>query len=257
MRNSKIKRVLTGAMAGVMALSISATAFAAAPAAPTTEINATYTAPTINVTIPSTAVAAFINPYGLPVELGTKSDNTVVKSAVNTQIVTKPASISNETDLNLDVNASLIGVAKGNLKFAIDAASVEGTADAPVTSNSVYAVLEFAGNADALGDASTAVSEDDVKDAVLTLAGNASWTAVSGMDQLVLGLRAVSGKVCTLAKSTLKDDGSGDVQSYGVGGVQAFRLAGKVVADPKIEWASTDGFDATITWTFKPSADQT
>ena len=61
MKNFK-NRVLSGALAGALAVTMAVPAFAAANS---TEITATYEEPTISVVVPQSGTA-MINPYGMP-----------------------------------------------------------------------------------------------------------------------------------------------------------------------------------------------
>ena len=68
----KFKRIMSGALAGTLALSMSATALAAGATVDTanrdTVITGTYKDIALEVVVPKTA-DAFINPYGLPIVL--------------------------------------------------------------------------------------------------------------------------------------------------------------------------------------------
>ena len=100
-------RILSGAMAGVLAMSLAVPAFAADAEAPKnqTVITGAYTETVIDVVVPGT-VDAVINPYGLGTTV-TKSDGT--KIAVTGQVITPTQTITNNTDLNLIVGAKVIG----------------------------------------------------------------------------------------------------------------------------------------------------
>ena len=109
-------RVATTALAGAMALSLAAPAFAAAPA---TKITAAYKEIVIDVTVPATGTVT-LNPMAMPVELAAES-SAGAKDGVSTekgQIVTAPLYIQNNTNVDLKVGASVATTVKGNLTFS-------------------------------------------------------------------------------------------------------------------------------------------
>ena len=140
-------RILSGAMAGVLAMSLAVPAFAAggtpAPAAAnTTEINGTYTPITIDVVVPANG-AAQINPYGLPIEVPKSSGGKV--SFENQKIMTQPtAAIKNKMKVDLAVKAAVTGAIKalpgGSTATPMKFASEALTAD--VTAKSVFAYVQ-------------------------------------------------------------------------------------------------------------------
>ena len=101
------KRILSGAMAGVLALSMAVPAFAEdpAPTNTTTVFTGAYQEADIAVTVPG-AVEAFLNPYGLGT---TVEDSEGTKVNITGQIVSIPNAITNESGLNLTVGATITG----------------------------------------------------------------------------------------------------------------------------------------------------
>ena len=138
-------RILSGAMAGVLAMSLAVPAFAAggtpAPAANTTEIDGAYQAVTIDVVVPANGTAQ-INPYGLPIEVPKSAGGKATFE--NQKIMTAPtAAIKNKMKINLTVKAAVTGAVKEltdadatPMKFASEAL----TAD--VTAKSVFAYVQ-------------------------------------------------------------------------------------------------------------------
>ena len=96
MKNLKA-RICSGAMAGVLALSLAVPAFAAGntPMNTQTEITATYQKVDIKVIVPQTGTA-LINPYGLDLKVKDAANNEVTISGQ--KIVTAPMSLKNHCD---------------------------------------------------------------------------------------------------------------------------------------------------------------
>lgn len=251
--NTKIKRIFTGAMAGAMALSMSATALAAAP---DTVITARYEAIPIKVTVTPTG-DALINPYGLAVEFAEKVGSEV-KEISGEQITTSPLYITNNGKTKLKVGASVIGEARGNFKFAADADTITGKGSegdagyvAPSTYNSAFVYLQLQSAGDLSTDAD-AEDEDATYDAVLGAISAADYWEEFDVDTCpVVGLKATKAEnMLTLAAATLNADG--EVTAYPDGSIAAFHLGGEVVKEPKLGWAAEDGFVANVAFTFAP-----
>lgn len=225
MKLKNTKRLASAAVAGVMALSMAAPAFAAETA---TNITGTYRAITLNVTVPTTGTA-IINPYGLPYDI---SGSTVSGQQITTGA---PLLIQNKSAVPLSVSASAIGQVKGDFLFAASA-----PADT-VTTKSGYVLVQMfaadgvtetnAADTEVLAQKFAALpenSDDSTKDIVV------GTTAASKND--ILTLRA----------------GSSDGELVD-GGAAFFRLGGKVVKSPATAWASTDGFTVKVAFTFEPT----
>lgn len=241
------KRFASTVMAGVLTLSMATPAFAVAS---NTVIEGTYEDIPIAVSVPETGTAQ-INPYGLPVDIK-KSDETKV-SLVDQQITTQPLSLRNQGTIPLDVNASLAVIPKGDLAI--------GTKD---TGKTIEVDLEVAGlNDDAL---KVATDSEALKDLIIDrFANDANWT---GAGTLTAPTAAKGATTVTPAKSTaaLATLGAatqnGDVTTYGAKSIALFRLKGDLAAAPvKADggntvddpWKDTDGFTATVAFTFKPA----
>ncbi len=269
MKSLKAKRILSTALAGTMALSLAATAFAADPPAepePTntkTDIEATYTEIPIAVTVPKTG-KAFINPYGLPVDVGalsTAADDTDQETISGQQITTMPVAIQNNGEIKLKVGATVLGTVTGNTKLVASAEAIDGKdavgspddadyvpAVPAATSNSAFVYLQMKGTTGAVTDATDA---DLVQDEIIKTATAAAWSsAYTEATDVILGTKAVTKEgIVTLNAATVA---SGAPTAYPAGSIAVFRLAGKVVTSPKTPWAKTDGFNANIAFTFVP-----
>jgi len=235
------KKIMSMALAGALALSLSVPAFAGN----STKITGTYSEIPIEVTVPTTGTAQ-INPYGLAVKL----DDT--SSITGSKIVTKPLAIVNKSEMKLDVNATVTGEVKGNFKFAAADAKFEG--EGALTTNSALVFLQMKAselkNAD-LDSAATAICGIDAAKLNAEVAG---WTAATEPEakDLVVSTKATSSEEAMITLTAANEDG--EVQE---GGIALFRLAGNVVANPKTAWAKSDGFTTTVAFTFTVNTETT
>lgn len=249
MKNLK-KRIFSGTMAGALAVSLVVPAFATASPAPNTKTNITgaYEAITIDVTVPTTGTTK-INPYGLPVKLDTAGTNKIVGQ----QIVSMPLAITNNSDVNLAVDASVTGVVKGDLKLAAEAPSDGDTA------KNAFVYLQMAPNALAESDKDTADGNVCGFTAATINAAYEEWNPAYDADKdLVVGTRAADKAKMVYLKATeagsTPDSDGNYPQELVAGGSAFFRLSGQVVADPKEAWTAKDGFTANVAFTFKPDS---
>ena len=253
-------RILSGVMAGVLAVSMAIPAFATSTPAPvnmSTNITGSYEEIPIEVTVPQTGTAQ-INPYGLPVSIPV-GEKTV--DLVGQQITTKPLSIKNQGTVKLDVNATLAVVPSGDVAIVTSVGSSEKGKEIAVN-------LEVA----ALDDATLAVASDSEKlEEMLTtkFAADATWenaevlaapAAAKGDTAADIDPAASGSAMAVLGAVTTKAEGF----TYAKNSIALFRLTGdmneepektengKQVADP---WVAADGFTANIVFKFKPHAD--
>lgn len=255
MKFMNMKRFGSIAMAGALALSLTAPAFAesAEPANTTTEITGAYQDIPISVVVPESGTAQ-INPYGLPVSI-TKSDGMTSVSIVGQKITTQPLSIRNQGDVALDVNASLLVEPSGDVSIITGNTALG-------TGKNVKVNLEVAG----LDDAKFAVDtmnmslEDNILDAFVA---DATW---SGVTPLAAPAYSKSGTAPGAAKSGAAlavlgaaTDNMGMI-TYGRNSIAVFRLTGDLNVEPNdgatpavdTPWAETDGFTATVVFKFTP-----
>ena len=239
-------RVLSGAMAGVLAMSLAVPAFAADN---TTTVTGTYKAVTIDVTVPETGVA-FINPYALEIEVPESEGSTTNVRISGQQIVSAPMAIQNKTAMDLSVSATVTGevdLTKTDMKLATSTTKgtgAEGDADyvAPATGKSAFVYLQAKPATDTTGAAATLAAEC------------AAWapSAYAEATDVIVGTRAVTkDNLATLRAATVN---SGTFVSYNAGSIALFRLTGDCVAAPRAsEWKTTDTFKTTIAFTFAPA----
>lgn len=223
MKFMNLKRFASTALAGVMAISLTIPAFAAAN---TTTISGTYEETTLAVTVPTTGTVA-INPYGLPFSMG--EGNTVSGQ----QIATKaPLVVANKSAVALKVSANVKAVEAGALKIVAE------NAVAAATVPSVYVEFQMFEAPGVAGDAVTDAETLNPKFAALKDGDAKCHTAVTTTaadEPDILTLRA--------------GDADGNVQD---GGAAFFRLSGKAVKKPTTAWTTNDKFTATVVFTFEP-----
>lgn len=261
MKSMNLKRFGAAVMGGVMALSMAVPAFASA----NVEITGTFEEMEIAVVVTDSGEAQ-INPYGLPVKI-TKSDKTTVEIS-DEQITSSVLSLRNQSTTPLDVNVSSFAVKPTGGMEIINAAL------APATNKGkqVHVDLEVA----PLNDSTLAVlTTEKIDDKLIDkFAADATWSGLAAANKLAApNATAATAATVTGAKSTaaLATLGAATVNSdnktvYGAKSIALFRLKGTLNSDPvKTEsgndvddpWASTDGFTATIAFTFKPAAKTT
>lgn len=231
MKFKNMKRFATAAMAGALALSMSAPAFATT-APNTTNITGNYNAIKLAVTVPTTGKAV-INPYGLPYKLG---DSTISGQQITTGAALM---IQNKSEVALKVEAEVSG--EGTTGVTLDADDTTTTFDTATTKNIFVKFEAF----EAEG-----INADNVAE---TATVNAKFAALDSADaKLEAVVQPKSGTPAAGTAATgdlILREGSSDgtLQNYGAA---FFRLTGK--AAKKASWATTDGFTATIAFTFTP-----
>ena len=272
-----MKRLASLAMAGALALSISAPAFAATTgtmtnptAGKSTRITATYEEATVDVLVPATATA-IINPLGIGYDVA-KSDST--KASFTGQICTVPMAIYNKSALDVKVGATASATINQStipMRLATETTKGHGSEGdddyvAPQTSKSAFVQLEVASAPTGISSAITsATGENDstLNDAIITeSAKSATWGSVAAGKKLTLGTRAVTVEdMVTLGKATMNAT-TGVFDKFGATGIALFRLTGDCVENPNGGWIKAnataspavvgDGFVADITFSFKP-----
>ena len=255
MKFMNMKRFGSITMAGALALSLAAPAFAGtAPAADpnTTKVEGAFKEIEINVVVPESGNAQ-INPYGLPVSIS-KSDMTTA-DIVDQKITSLPLTLRNQGTVDLDVNATLLAIPKGDVAIAAN----------KDTGKTIAVNLEVAGldNADYAVSTMDTTLEDKLVDA---FADENTWTGAKSLAAPAVAKNSTTG---TPAKST--DTGACGTMAvlgaavdemgmvtYSSDSIAVFRLTGDVAEEPvktdgsEDPWKETDGFTATIVFKFKP-----
>lgn len=255
MKFMNLKRFASTVLAGVMALSLAVPALAAGNTpANTTEITGTYEEIPIAVSVPTTGTAQ-INPYGLPISVP-KSDETTV-DLVNQQITTRPLNIKNQGTVDLDVDATLTVLPKGDVGIA---------ASAGASDKNIKVDLEVVG----LDDSTLAVSAEDESlenKLIDKFANKDTWTSSKKLGA------PVATKGTTTAPTPAKSAGNATISpmatlgaatvtdgaiTYGDDSIALFRLSGACSKAPQASgaddpWKDTDGFTATVVFKFAPA----
>lgn len=226
------QRLASTALAGVMAMSLAAPAFAAGNS---TNISGSYRAITVAVNVPATGTA-IINPYGLPVELGKDSGVNISGQQITTGA---PLLVQNKSAVPLSVSASIASTVKGTFTF-------DGSAIADgETGNKGNVLFQMF---DAPGVTEANASDMDVL--------NPMFAALDDADALcntVLSLTSTStpaveeDDIVTLKAA----NAAGELVD---GGAAFFRLGGTVAKKPTVAWTASDGFTSKVTFTFEPTA---
>lgn len=213
----KFKKLISTALAGVMSLSLAATAFATGALSQSMDITGTTQAPTIKITVPATGTVT-VNPY--------KMEVTVGGDKVTDQIISATQYIENASNVAVKVSAEVTGTPAGNLTLAT--ATTQGTK--AVTTNSVFMYFEMA--------------VVDAGDATPTWA--TAYDSKSATQILVGSKAAKKADMLTLAAG----DGS---DAASAGGYAAFHLAGDAASTPTTAWVAADKVDVAIAFTFTPT----
>ena len=229
----KFKKLVSTALAGVMALSMTATAFAAdTDLQQTSEITGTTQTPTISISVPATG-DVILNPYKMSVDISEAQDGS---DMVTNQIISANTFIKNKTDVALSVSATVTGKTAGEAVFAT--ATTQGSK--AVTTKSAFVYLEVidagAGDDDSATEPTTALTD-------------ASWKAydAKAANQALLSAKAVT-KANMLTVPAVADGASSFI---------AYRLAGDAASAPTKAWTSADTVGANIAFTITPTATPT
>jgi hypothetical protein len=244
------KKLMSLALAGVMAASLAVPAFAAEETESTTNtkltISGTYQAVTVAVVVPTTGEVV-INPYALPVEIGKDASDKAVE-VEKQQIVTKPLAIKNQSKVDLDVNVTATATVKGALTLAT--AAIEKPAED--TKNDAFVYLAFA-------DSALSGDNDTVTTGAITEAyAKVEWPAYvatgDGSESVLVLKTSAQTKagMATLKASTFDED-SGEWKAYAEGSISYLGLTGQCAQNPKTAWTAKDGLSATIAFTFTPN----
>jgi hypothetical protein len=243
------KKLASLALAGVMTLSLAAPAFAATSESTTNrslKVTAAYQAVTINVVVPTTGTV-IINPYKLPVNIGTGSDDAKVEIEKQ-QIVAKPMAIKNQAGYDLDMNITTTTAVTGTLKFATaDDVAKEGNTANQACITMYVAPTTLEGDKDKVSDGAIV---DLYKENYTT-----GWSNVTGVKTQVLAAGSLTTKAILTLKAATVDADTGAFDSYTSGGVAVIGFEGSCVTEPKTAWTTKDGATVTIAFTFTPAAD--
>lgn len=224
------KRFASLALAGAMAVSMAAPAVAADQ---NTVITATYQETELAVTVPATA-SAIINPYGLPVTM----EDAVTSISGQPITMAAPLVIENQSAVALKVGANVKTVLTGIT--ALETAANKGTVAGDTTGKKIY--VEFqAFTAD--GVDGTSAADPTVTNPKFAALKDSDAVLKAVLDASTAGVDATGDLVLREGKDAMSQDG----------GVAFVRLSGVAAKKPATDWAETDKFVTTITYSFEPS----
>lgn len=243
------KRILPGIMAGVLALSMAVPAFAANEVEGSTIVTGAYEDIEIEVSVPNDT-SAKINPYGMPVEIGTVGGTNYNVSGE--QIVSDPMFIINKSEVNVTVGAKVTATVQGGLRLTDTAPAADDVL------KNAYVYLQVA-RATTLTNTEVATGSGNQIDGIVnsdakTFTEFTGWKDAynSSKDVLLtsIALGSENTNMVTLGAATI----NGGTTTVANTGIAKARLAGKVSSDPREAWTENDGFKATIAWVIKPDA---
>lgn len=244
----KLKKFASAVMAGVMALTLTAPAFASSGKV---DVAGSINLPTINVVLPTTA-SMVLNPYGLSVKLNPK-DTTETPS---TDTVLSPTMyVKNLSNIGIQVKATVAGtVGKGsNAQFLT---AKPGSTD---KDKGAWVYVKF----NIQDDATTAI-EKPATDPTLSGSSATHGTALvsviaTGSDPTEVNGFGLDAAASTAA-ATINQLAPTATKDPAAGGVLAFRFFGEAVQSPeKTEgtdsvldpWTDKDVLSASIAFTFE------
>lgn len=231
MKFMNLKRFGSVVMAGALALSLAVPAFASS-----STITGNYKEVRLAVTVPTTGKAV-INPYGLPIAL---SDTYNISGQGISNAA--PLTIQNRSAVPLKVNVSITAAPLENSSFTFETGN---TLSSTETANKGLVKFEMF--------PATALTETTLENEDTLIGGFAALDSANALPAGGLQIKGVANtpdaatNILTLREGTA----DGNLQA---GGAAYFRLTGEAVKAPTTPWAATDGFTATIAFTFEPSA---
>ena len=236
----KFKKLISTAMAGVMALSLSLPAFA-----DDVKVEGSINLPTINMVLPTTA-SMIMNPYELNVKLNPKDP---AETPVDDQIISPLMTVKNLSNIGVKVAVSVQGT-KGRGTAAFAAATTQGSTKSTVKEAFVYAMFS-------IGDPDMAI-DDITAPSTVPSADAAYLTILSETAKEVTKLAAADAASTTAGAVNVLTGTTGKTAAEG--GVLGFRFFGDmtqapVAADGSSDpWTDKDILSATVSFTFSPVA---
>lgn len=227
------KRIASAALAGALALSMAAPAFASSNSV----ITGNYKEVRLAVTVPTTGKAV-INPYGLPIALSEKysiSGQGISNAA--------PLTVQNRSAVPLKVNVSITSAPLQGSSFTFEQT---GTLSSTATTNTGLVKFEMF--------PAPALTETTLENEDVLIGGFAALDSANALPADGVQLKGLAGTPDAATNILTLREGSAD-GSLQAGGAAYFRLTGEAVKAPTIPWAAADGFTATIAFTFEPTSE--
>lgn len=269
------KKLVSLALAVVMLAALAVPAFAAS-AGNTTVVTGAYQEVPVSVSVPGNTTAT-INPYALPVKIGTSASGGDIKVS-GQQIVSLPMMLANEGDVDLNVSVTVSATQLGGLKLATAELAKDDQGKVTVTDKSAFVYLQIVADDATDGDLKDLKGVKDTDAANILAALLAAYTnddvwADAGTD-IVFTTKEVKHEnviVIKAAKTPIVEASGGNITTqpeYDVGSIAVLRIAGEVVTEPKTKWSEgartgggadgslpipADGFEAKIVFSFSPN----
>lgn len=217
----KMKKLLSGAMAAALSLSLAVPAFAlevnsidGLGESSQVEITGETNLPTIKISVPDNGKVV-LNPYKLDYVI----DETTTK---DDQIISTPQFVVNESSLGLKVSASVLGTAGGSVTFA----SSSLASDTTTTDKKVYLTVEM----QATTDGTTEPTWAPANEKALSADTPVEYKKTDSGDTRI---SLVAGSASTGNKAL------------------AYRFNGDAISAPAQAWTADDTVGAMITFTFE------
>jgi len=236
----KFKKFASAVMAGVMALSLTAPAFASSGKV---DVTGAINLPTINVVLP-TAASLTLNPYGLNVKLS-KTDT----EGVTDKVISPTMYVKNLSNIGLQVKATVAGtVGKGSTAEFLTSAPTAASTD-----KGAYVYVLF----NIQDDATTELEAPASTPTPGTTHGTALVNVVADGDDPTEVTGYELDATASTTPATINQLAPTAGKEPAEGGVLAIRFFGDAVASPKdhdgnlIPWTDKDTLSASIAFTFE------
>lgn len=233
------KKLISTAMAGVMALSLSVPAFA-----DDVKVEGSINLPTINMVLPTTA-SMIMNHYELNVKLNPRDPD---ETPVDDQIISPLMTVKNLSNIGVKVAVSVQGT-KGKGTAAFATGTTQGSTKSTAKEAFVYAKF-------LIGDPDMAISDITAPTTVPSADGD-YLTILSETATEVTKLKATDAASTTAGSVNVLTGTTGKTAANG--GVLGFRFFGDMTQAPELNgesdpWTDKDILGATVSFTFSPVA---
>jgi hypothetical protein len=239
------KRILSLILAGAMSAALAVPAFAAETTDYTnrvTKVAAGYEDVKIEVVVP-TEGKVYINPYALPVKVGTGANGDVKLSK---QIATEPLLIENRSEVALNVNISAETQVEGQLTTAT-ASIADVTTD---TKNDAFMYVAV------VTSGLTASTDEYEKETIADDYAKVTFPEYSDSTMIALSSTKVVSKTnMGVLKAATFDQGA--FSGYDAGSTAYVIVNGNCAQSPKSAWTAADKATVNLTFTFTPNTTTT
>lgn len=235
----KLKKLVSAVLAGALAFSLSAPAFASVSYSEElgqgTEYEGSLTTPTIKIHVPESGAVA-LNPYKLTIKVDATSGLPASNgTAENTDQIISPTNyITNGSDVALNVGVTVTGKlpdGKKDVRFAT-ASTVPAAGKAAATTNDIFMYFEID-------------NVDDKNEPTWPDAYNGTKPAQGQTAKQVLVKNGATTVANIITLGATSADGTDDTYA-------AYRLTGDLVTAPTRAWVEDDAVSVAVAFTFTP-----